>query len=59
MMSTAASDFESCLFSTEEIEPTERIPFYREVLGRMMLKMEPKPAGEQFLAMRPFIGFPI
>jgi AraC-like DNA-binding protein len=58
MMSLTASDLESCHFSSEELAPADRIPFYREVLGRMLMRAELEPVGEEFFRQASFYRLP-
>ena len=48
MLGTTAGDFGSFRFSSEDLRPADRIPVYRDVLGRMVGKMDIEPADEKF-----------
>jgi AraC-like DNA-binding protein len=58
MMSTGVSNFESRRFSSEELEPADRIPFYREVLGRVLMRVEVEPLSEEFSRNASFYRLP-
>jgi AraC-like DNA-binding protein len=47
-MSTAASDFESFRFSSDDLRPADRIPFYRDIMDRMLMRADFEPLGEGF-----------
>jgi AraC-like DNA-binding protein len=47
-MSMAASDFESFRFSSDDLRPADRIPFYRDLMDRMLVRADFEPLGEGF-----------
>jgi AraC-like DNA-binding protein len=47
-MSATTGDAGSFRFSSEDLPPADRVPFYRDVIGRMLTKMDVEPVGEQF-----------
>jgi AraC-like DNA-binding protein len=47
-MTVNTSDFESLRFSTVELRPRDRIPFFRDVYGRTIAKFDKEPVGERF-----------
>jgi AraC-like DNA-binding protein len=58
MMSAATSDFESWQFSSEDLRPTDRIPFYRDVIARMWAKFDIEPVDERFSCNAGFYRLP-
>jgi AraC-like DNA-binding protein len=50
MMSATATAgvFESVRFSSDDLRPADRIPFYCDLLGRMLTRMDFEPSGERF-----------
>lgn len=49
-MSAAATggDFESFRFSSEELRPADRIPFYQDLMDRMLVRGDFEPLSEEF-----------
>jgi hypothetical protein len=48
MMSATTGDVRSCRFSSEDLRPADRIPFFCDVLGRTLARMDVEPLGERF-----------
>ena len=57
-MSATTGKFESFRFSSEELRPADRVPYYRDVLGRMLVKMDLAPLGEIFSCNASFYRVP-
>ena len=47
MVNFATENFLPFRFSTEELAPRERIPFFREVLGRSLVKVDIEPLSDE------------
>jgi AraC-like DNA-binding protein len=58
MMSAAASDFESLQFSSEDLCPTDRIPFYTDVIAKLLARFDIEPVGERFSCNAGFYRLP-
>jgi AraC-like DNA-binding protein len=48
MMSATTGDVRSFRFSSEDLRPADRIPFFCDVLGRTLARMDVEPLGERF-----------
>jgi hypothetical protein len=47
-MIATAGDFGSFRFSSEQLRPADRIPFYCDVVGRMLARMDVEPVSGNF-----------
>ena len=45
-MTAAAPDAFAFRFSTDDLPPAERLPFFREVIGRSIVKLDMEPLGD-------------
>lgn len=43
-----ASDLESFVYSSENLRPADRVPLYREILDRWLMRSDFEPVGERF-----------
>jgi AraC-like DNA-binding protein len=58
MMSATAGDVRSLRFSSEDLRPADRIPFFCDVLGRTLARMDVEPLGEKFSCNARFCRLP-
>jgi AraC-like DNA-binding protein len=58
MMSATTGDVRSCRFSSEDLRPADRIPFFCDVLSRTLARMEVEPLGERFSCNARFYRLP-
>jgi AraC-like DNA-binding protein len=57
-MGAVATDVPRLRFSTEDLRPRDRLPFWCEVFGRKIAKFEIAPLGDQFRCDANFCVFP-
>jgi len=57
-MRATTSDFGSVRFSSEDLPPADRIPFYCDVMGRMLARIDMEPVGERFCCNAGFYRLP-
>jgi AraC-like DNA-binding protein len=58
MVSPATSDFESFRFSSDDLRPADRVPFYRDVIGQVVARFDKEPVGERFSCKAHFCRLP-
>lgn len=58
VLSGATADFQSLRFSSKDIRPADRVPFYREVIGRMVTNFDKEPVDERFFCNAHFCRLP-
>src|ERR1043165_6879205 len=47
-MSATSDPFESFRFRSDDLPSADRVPFYRDVISRMLTRMEVEPIGDGF-----------
>lgn len=57
-MRAATSDFESFHFSSDDLRPADRVPFYRDVIGQTVARFDKEPLGERFSCKARFCRLP-
>jgi AraC-like DNA-binding protein len=57
-MTTTRTDFGYSRFSSDDLRPADRVPFYVDVMGQMLMRFDKEPVGERFSCKADFCRLP-